>query len=53
MVSVNGLAGEFWSMVYFDSGAEFKFGKFEQDWNGYSKIHQFNDNAGAGLSDEW
>lgn len=51
MVSVNGLAGEFWSMVYFDAGAEFKFGKFEQDWNGYSKIHQFNDNAGAGLSD--
>lgn len=51
MVSVNGLAGEFWSMVYFDAGAEFKFGKFEQDWNGYSKIHQFKDNAGAGLSD--
>ncbi|MBM6757210.1 SusF/SusE family outer membrane protein [Bacteroides mediterraneensis] len=51
MVSVNGLSGEFWSMVYFDAGAEFKFGKFEQDWNGYSNIHQFEDHAGAGLSD--
>lgn len=51
MVSVNGLAGEFWSMVYFDAGAEFKFGKFEQDWNGYSNIYQFEDHAGAGLSD--
>lgn len=51
MVSVNGLAGEFWSMVYFDAGAEFKFGKFEEDWNGYSKVLQFKDNAGAGLSD--
>lgn len=51
MVSVNGLGGEFWSMVYFDAGAEFKFGKFEQDWNGYSNIYQFEDHAGAGLSD--
>lgn len=51
MIRVNGLAGEFWRMVYFDDGAEFKFGKFEQDWNGYSNIHSFNDYAGAGLSD--
>lgn len=50
MVSVNGMAGEFWSMVYFPANAEFKFGKFEQDWNGYGKVKAFNDKAGAGIS---
>lgn len=44
MVKVGGMDGEFWALAYMDA---FKFGKYEQDWLGYSNIVSFNDQAGA------
>jgi DNA gyrase inhibitor GyrI len=50
MAPVYGLAGQFYTMVYFPEGAAFKWGTFNNDWRGFDRIKTINDNAGAGLS---
>lgn len=53
MIKVNGMDGEFWTMVYIDAeNGQFKFGKYEQDWLGFDNISSFNDQAGANPSNE-
>lgn len=49
LAPVYGMAGLFYTMVYVPDGGTFKFGKFEQDWNGYSAISSYDDQAGAGI----
>lgn len=52
MVAVNGMAGEFWSMVYFDANAVFKFGTMVNEYIGYTDSRlTIKDNAGAGVSE--
>ena len=41
---------EFFTMVYFPAGGEFKWGLENGDWRGYDRIKTIEDNAGAGLS---
>lgn len=51
LASVYGLSGEFFTMVYFPDGGEFKWGLANGDWRGYDRIKEIIDNAGAGLSE--
>lgn len=52
MVSVTQMTGEFWSMVWFDAGAVFKFGTMEGEYIGYSDPRvEFSDRAGAGIAE--
>ena len=50
LTPVYGLSGEFFTMVYFPAGGEFKWGLENGDWRGYDRIKNIEDNAGAGLS---
>ena len=51
LTPVFGLSGEFFTMVYFPAGAEFKWGLEQGDWRGYDRIKTIEDNAGAGISE--
>ena len=50
LTPVFGLTGEFFTMVYFPAGGEFKWGLENGDWRGYDRIKTIEDNAGAGIS---
>ncbi|MGM9702863.1 MAG: SusF/SusE family outer membrane protein [Prevotella sp.] len=52
LAPVYGMAGEFYTMLYAPDGAEFKWGEWEQDWRGYGRVTDFDDQAGAGISGE-
>ena len=49
LTPVYGMTGQFYTMIYVPAGGTFKFGKFEQDWNGYTAISNYDDQAGAGI----
>ena len=51
MTPVYGLSGEFFTMVYFPAGGEFKWGLENGDWRGYDRIKTIEDNADAGISE--
>ena len=51
LTPVFGLSGEFFTMVYFPAGGEFKWGLENGDWRGYDRIKTIEDNAGAGISE--
>jgi hypothetical protein len=51
MAPVYGAAGEFYTIVYFPDGAQFKWGESEGDWRGYSAITTIDDQANAGISE--
>jgi hypothetical protein len=42
--------GQFYTMVYFPAGAEFKWGLANGDYRGFSRIKTINDKAGAGIT---
>lgn len=48
---VYGLEGNYFTVVYLPSNAEFKWGTFAEQWLGYADVKTYNDEAGAGLSD--
>lgn len=48
---VYGLSGQYYTMAYFTSGAEFYWGIKNNDNRGYSRLTAINDNAGAGVSE--
>lgn len=52
LAPVFGMAGEFYTIFYAPDGAEFKWGEWEQDWRGYGRVTDFDDQAGAGISGE-
>lgn len=49
--SVYGLPGNYFTVVYIPAGGEFKWGTYEEEWKGYADFKSFNDEAGAGISD--
>ncbi len=49
---VYGFDGEFYTIIYSDANSGFKWGTYEQQWNGYSAFNTINDNAGAGVSED-
>lgn len=51
LAPVYGMPGEFYTIIYVPDGGSFKWGEAEQDWRGYSNVTEFNDQAGAGLSE--
>jgi hypothetical protein len=51
MAPVYGLDGEFYTVIYNDGSAQFKWGTYENDWRGYQGFVAVNDNAGAGVAD--
>lgn len=52
LAPVYGMAGEFYTIFYATDNAEFKWGEWEQDWRGYDRVTDFDDQAGAGISGE-
>lgn len=50
-VGVYGLDGNYFTVVYIPNGGEFKWGTYPEQWLGYADMSKFNDEAGAGLSD--
>lgn len=52
LAPVYGMAGEFYTIFYATDNAEFKWGEWEQDWRGYGRVTDFDDQAGAGISGE-
>lgn len=52
LAPVYGMAGEFYTIFYAPDGAEFKWGEWEQDWRGYGRVTDFDDQAGAGITGE-
>lgn len=52
LAPVYGMAGEFYTIFYAPDNAEFKWGEWEQDWRGYGRVTDFDDQAGAGISGE-
>ena len=50
LTPVFGLTGEFFTMIYVPAGGEFKWGLENEDWRGFDRIMNIEDNAGAGLS---
>jgi hypothetical protein len=51
LAPVYGMAGEFYTIVYFPDGGQFKWGEAENDWRGYSAIATINDEANAGVAE--
>jgi hypothetical protein len=51
MAPVYGGEGEFYTIVYFPDGAQFKWGESEGDWRGYSAITTIDDQANAGVAE--
>lgn len=52
MTVVNGMPGEFWSMVWFDAEAVFKFGTMVNEYIGYTDSRlTIDDKAKAGVSE--
>lgn len=51
LAPVYGSAGEFYTIIYVPEGGEFKWGEAEQDWRGYTNVTEFDDQAGAGVSE--
>ncbi len=49
---VYGIDGEFYTIIYADADSGFKFGTYPQQWLGYSNLADFNDEAGAGISED-
>ena len=49
---VYGMAGNYYTMVYVPDGGSFKWGTYENDWRGYSRLAAINDNAGAEFSED-
>lgn len=43
--------GNYFEVVYFDAGAEFKWGTFPEQWLGYVDFKSIDDQAGAGISE--
>ena len=52
LAPVYGMEGEFYTLFYAPDGGEIKWGEFEGDWRGYSRVTDFDDQAGAGISGE-
>ncbi len=50
-VGVYGLEGNYFTVAYFPDGAEFKWGTYAEQWLGYADVKSYNDEAGAGISD--
>lgn len=49
---VYGMEGNYYTLIYVPDGGTFKWGTYNGDWRGYSRIRNFNDVAGAGLSED-
>ncbi len=47
---IYGVSGEYYTMIYCGAGDSFKWGTYEQDWRGYTRLTAINDEAGAGVS---
>ena len=48
---VYGLDGNYFTVVYIPDGGTFKWGTYPEQWLGYADVKEYNDEAGAGLSD--
>ncbi len=46
---IYGISGEYYTMIYCGAGDSFKWGTYEQDWRGYTRV-TINDEAGADVS---
>ncbi len=51
LAPVYGSAGEFYTIVYFPDGGQFKWGEAEGDWRGFSAVASIDDQANAGVSE--
>jgi len=51
LAPVYGSAGEFYTIVYFPDGGQFKWGESEGDWRGFSAVSSIDDQAGAGVAE--
>ena len=51
-VGVYGLEGNYFTVVYIPDGGAFKWGTYAEQWLGYADVNVYNDEAGAGLSDD-
>ncbi len=47
---IYGISGEYYTMIYCGAGDSFKWGTYEQDWRGYTRLSSINDEANAGVS---
>ncbi len=50
VVPIYGISGEYYTMIYCGAGDSFKWGTYENDWRGYSRLTEINDEAGAEVS---
>ena len=48
---VEGLDGNYYGIIYVPAGGEFKWGTENNDYRGYNRIKEVNDEAGAGISE--
>lgn len=48
---VYGLSGNYYTMIYVPAGGSFKWGTYNNDWRGYSRLTAINDKANAGISE--
>lgn len=51
MALINGMAGNFFTIVYLPNDAEFKWGTYPQQWLGHADFKTIDDQAGADVSD--
>ena len=51
MALINGMAGNFFTIVYLPNDAEFKWGTYPQQWLGLADFKTIDDQAGADVSD--
>lgn len=51
-VGVYGLEGNYFTVVYIPDGGAFKWGTYAEQWLEYADVNVYNDEAGAGLSDD-
>ena len=47
---VQGVAGNYYGIVYLPAGGEFKWGTENNDYRGINRLKEINDEAGAGIS---
>ena len=47
---VQGVAGNYYGIVYLPAGGEFKWGTENNDYRGYNRLKEINDADGAGIS---
>lgn len=51
LAPVYGMEGEFYTLIYSDGTAQFKWGEYPQQWLSYANVKTVNDNAGANIED--